>query len=244
MTMVENITNSFERIRIAPVAPIESPRREFLYGEIDGPLFTQQPWVIPVDKVLHRRRGILITHDTYHQICLSFENVTAACSFLGEVLAVVSASDSVVRVSELQLEEANSQWDEKPRAINPQFAPVNLPLIMATKTVYSLSTTWEIVKTVYYIAISQYILDKLCEEAICRSSLNGLVKAQALPMVGKLPDIRLPELSVELEVTEALKSASLKETTNDPSSELVSFWCPYQNYKIMRLTSWNSCYPS
>lgn len=242
MTMVEDITNSFEKIRIGPITPIERPKREAIYGEIDAALFNQQPWVIQVDTVLHRRRGILITHDTYDHFCHSFEDETAARSFLGEVLTVVSTSDSVVRVSELQLEETNSHWDDKPRVMDPQFAPVNLPLIMSTKTVYSLSTKWEIVKTLYYIAFSQNILDRLFEEAICRTSLNGLEKAQVLPMVEKLPDIRLPEISVDVEVTEALKSASLKEVTNDPPSGFLSDVLG-SKFQIKRLTSWNSLCP-
>jgi hypothetical protein len=242
MAMVEDITSSFEKIRIRPVAPIEFPKREVVYSEVNAALFNQQPWVIQVDSVLHRRRGILITPDTYDRFCHSFENETAARSFIGEVLTVVSTSDSVVRISDLQLEETNSHWDDKPRVVDPQFAPVNSPLIMSTKTIYSLSTKWEIVKTLYYIAFTQRILSRLFEEAICRTSLNGLDKALALPMVEKIPDIRLPEISVDVEVKEALKSASLKEATNNPPSGFLSDVL-YSKFQIKRLSSWNSLCP-
>lgn len=229
-TTMEGITNGVEKVTIAPSSPptpsslpsedvIIVGNRHFPYGHIDPALFTQQSWVRQVDTVYHRRRGILITHDTYNDFRLSFEDDQSARSFLGELLVTVSTSDHVVRLSELQLEKVNSQWDENPRFINPEFAPVNLPLIMSTKTVYSLSTKWEIVKTLYYIALSQDMLDELFEEAICKTSLNGLEKVDSLPMVEDIPDIRQPKISVEVEVAKALRSASIEAQTSEPPSK-------------------------
>ncbi|KAI7972423.1 hypothetical protein EIK77_008886 [Talaromyces pinophilus] len=227
---MEGITNGVERVTIAPSSPPTSLplpsedtmtlfKRNFPYRDIDAALFTRQSWVRQVDAVHHRRRGILITHDTYNDFRLSFEDDQSASSFLGELLVSVSTSDHVVRLSELQLENVNSQWDENPRFINPKFAPVNLPLIMSTETIYSLSTEWEIVKTLYYIALSQDMLDKLFEEAICKTSLNGLEKVDSLPMVENLPDTRQPNISIEVEVAKALRSASIEAQTNEPPSK-------------------------
>ncbi|EED22064.1 hypothetical protein TSTA_093100 [Talaromyces stipitatus ATCC 10500] len=225
MEVVEDITNSSENISITPFGLQEEQgqlRHNYRrYGEVDAALLTQTPGVVRIDTVLHRRRGILITHDTYDYFRLSFEDDDHARCFLGEILANVSASDHVVRLSELQLEEINSQWDENPRVINPRFTPANLPLIMSTKLVYSLSTKWEIVKTHYYIALSETMLDQLCEEAICSASLNGFIKVTSLPIMKDIPDIRQPKMSVEHELTQALISASLTERYKPPICSLV-----------------------
>src|SRR5436190_14006329 len=75
-----------------------------LPNDVDAAHFSQQPWICKADSVRHRLRGILITHDTYELFRLSFEDDNSARTFLGELLAAVSTSGHLIRMSEVQLE--------------------------------------------------------------------------------------------------------------------------------------------
>ena len=120
-------------------------------------------------------------------------------------------------MSEVQLEQVNSHWDEEARFIHPQFEPVNLPVLVSAGVVYSLSTHWEIVKTLYYVALSQDILDTLCEDAYCRVSLNAIEDTKSTPMVKEVPYLRHSEerLSADLELTSALENSSAIDPKHD-----------------------------
>lgn len=111
--------------------------KEFrLSNDVDAELFSNQPRISKADSVRHRLRGILITQDTYELFRLSFEDDNSARTFLGRLLPAVSRSGHLIRMSEVQLEEVNSDWDEEARFIHPQFKPVNLPVLMSTEVVY------------------------------------------------------------------------------------------------------------
>ncbi|KAF2502568.1 hypothetical protein BU16DRAFT_554623 [Lophium mytilinum] len=196
-------------------------KKEFsLPHEVDAALFSEQSWICKADSVRHRLRGILITHDTYDLFRLSFESDPAARSFLGKLLVAMSRSGEIKRMSELQLEEINSNWDETARPSHPQFQPVDLPVIVGFKVIFSLSSRWEIVKTLHYIALSQEILNTLCEDAICNSPLTPLLDATYSPMVTKVPYLRDSQqrCSAERELKSALEHSSLEQDDNSVSS--------------------------
>lgn len=174
-------------------------------GEVDATLFINQPWICTADKVRHRRRGILITHDTFNHFNLSFDDNYSSGQFLGDLLGTIAKSGRIVKMSELQLEELNSMWDDTIRVHHPQFTPVDRPLLVCTKVTYSLSPTWEIVKTLYYIAISQDILDYLFEHVTCNVDLTELHKAKATPLVKEVPNPRQQQHSPEVELERAVK---------------------------------------
>jgi hypothetical protein len=191
---------------------------------VDAPIISQQPWICKADSVRHRLRGILITHDTYDLFRLSFEDDSSARTFLGELLVAMSTSRRIIRMSELQLEELNSNWDEAARYNRPQFEPVNLPVLVSDIVTYSLSSQWEIVKTLYYIALSQDILDTLCEDAYCKLPLNALLDATHKPMVKEVPYLRHSQQhsSAEFEFRKALEySSSVEPKDSSPSTSLV-----------------------
>ncbi|OCK77024.1 hypothetical protein K432DRAFT_436743 [Lepidopterella palustris CBS 459.81] len=199
-------------------------KESWLPHNVDAALFSQQPWICKADSVRHRLRGILITHDTYDLFRLSFKSDPAARYFLGELLVAMSTSSPIIRMSELQLEELNSHWDETARSIHPQFEPVNLPVLMVFEVAYSLSSQWEIIKTLYYIALSQEILDTLCEDATCNLPLNPLLDAKNTPIVKDIPYLRHSQqrCSAELELKRALEyCSSLKREDDSPVSRII-----------------------
>jgi hypothetical protein len=126
-------------------------------------------------------------------------------------------------MSELQLEELNSDWDETTRSIHPRFRPVNLPVIVATEVSYSLSSQWEIVKTLRYIALSSTLFPTMCEDAICKVPLNALHNAASASKVKEVPFLRHFEqqCSAEVELEKALKHASIiSNKDQSPSKSL------------------------
>ncbi|KAF2816919.1 uncharacterized protein BDZ99DRAFT_404154 [Mytilinidion resinicola] len=228
-TKVDDISIAIEKISISScsssLSTLAVKEEGWFPYDIDASLFSRQPWICKTDSVRHRLRGILITHDTYDLFRLSFESDSAARHFLGELLVAMSTSGLIQRMSELQLEELNSHWDETARTIHPQFEPVNLPVLVAFGVAYSLSSQWQIIKTLYYIALSQEILDTLYEDAICNLPLNPLNSAKYTPMVKDIPYLRQSQqrCSAELELKKALEySSSLKPEVNPPIIRIVN----------------------
>lgn len=185
--------------------------------EVDAERFSKQPWICKIDSVRHRLRGILITQDTYNLFRRSFGDDWSSREFLGRLLEAMSATGRIMRMSELQLEQINSRWDEAlERYMYPQFKPVDLPVLVAFKVAYAVSTKWEIVKTLYYAAFSEDIFEKLCEDAITKSSLNSLMHAKTVSMQDEVRPLRHfgEDLSVEQELSRAIESSSSTEPRN------------------------------
>lgn len=220
-TKVDEISTVLDKIKVSssPETSGSEPHSP-LPNEVDEAHFSRQPWICKADSVRHRLRGILITHDTYELFRLSFKDDDSARTFLGELLEAVSTSGHLIRMSEVQLEQVNSHWDEEARFIHPRFEPVDLPVIFSAAVVYSLSTHWEIVKTLYYVALSQDILDTLCEDAYCKVSLNALHEIKRSPVVEEAPYLRNSQqrLPADLELASALGSPSAINQKHDSTS--------------------------
>lgn len=152
-TKVNEVSTTLDEIKISSSAetldsephPLSSTSAQAIKKfppphDVDAEHFSSQPRNCRADSVRHRLRGILITHDTYDLFRLSFEDDKSARTFLGSLLAAVLQSDHLIRMTEVQLEEVNSDWHEEARLIHPQFKPVNLLVIMAAEEFYSHST--------------------------------------------------------------------------------------------------------
>jgi hypothetical protein len=127
-------------------------------------------------------------------------------------------------MSELQLEQIKSHWDQGwDRYTDPEWLkPVDLPLLVSFHIDYAISTNWVIVKSVYYVTISQDLPVILCKEAITKSSLSLSVamtfSQDEVPFLHRFGQ----NVSAEEEVRKAIKCCSSAETPNR-TAVLVSF---------------------
>ncbi len=171
---------------------------------------SQQPFIQTIDHVRHRMRGIIITQDSYQDFLLSFSSDMDARKFLGNVLVAMSQSKDFLRMSELELEEMNASWNDQ---IQPIYSPrlTDMEVTVAYEVVYHVSAKAELVKTIYYVALTKSFMSDLAATAICSRELNGLWNGTAAAKrVKTLPFSRHSQQreSVEKELNLAIDSCS------------------------------------
>jgi hypothetical protein len=214
-----------------PNSPISSSQSSFdqqrdkLPKYFGAEFLSQQPFIQTIDHVRHRMRGILITQDTYRDFRLSFHSDRNARAFLGDLLVAMSQSNDFLRMSELELEEMNASWDDE---IRPNYSPrpTEMEVTMAYEVAYHISIKAELVKTVYYVALTSSFMSKLVETAICRRELNGLWNGSANAKTAKqLPFSRHSQHreSAEEELKLAIDSCRTKATKEATSGKTKCF---------------------
>jgi hypothetical protein len=125
-------------------------------------------------------------------------------------------------MTELQLEDMNASWNDFAYPRNSQFIATELPVTVAYETTYEISTRAEIVKTLYYIALSNIYMERLVADAACNRGLNGLwsksVEAPVAPQTPFRPHTE-QQKSIEDELKLAINFSKLPDEAKASTGE-------------------------
>lgn len=149
---------------------------------IDQDLLLKQPWVRSAGKTNYRLKGFYITRENFEILFQSFDEEREARVFAGQLLYALSIQPIRLRGEEaLRVLEENWTGNIRPK-LNGATQPSRI--LAQFRISYYVSTRWEIVKEVSYLAVSEDLLDFLFEFAITSKSLNSLLEPEHSVIAG------------------------------------------------------------